>query len=65
MAGTIIRNDIVPYFKKGDFSGGINCGIDAVITAINSAGPDSDTGIKKAVTPSTELGDLNLLKRGT
>lgn len=31
IGGTITRNDIVPYFKKGDYAGGLNSGVDAII----------------------------------
>jgi uncharacterized protein len=33
-AGTIIRENISPYFKAGDFPGGIVAGVSAMITAI-------------------------------
>ena len=31
MSGTIIRNDITPRFKDGDFDGGVTAGADAII----------------------------------
>jgi uncharacterized protein len=31
MSGTIIRNDITPKFKDGDFDGGVTAGADAII----------------------------------
>ncbi len=34
LASSIIRNVIVPYFKKNDFYSGITAGIDAIISAI-------------------------------
>lgn len=33
-AGRIIRNDIVPHFKGGDYAGGIDRGVDAIIQAV-------------------------------
>ena len=37
LAGSIIRNEIAPLFKKGQFFNGINQGTDAIISAINPA----------------------------
>lgn len=34
LASSIIRNDIVPYFKKNDFYSGIAAGINAIVSAI-------------------------------
>ncbi len=31
LSSSIIRNDITPYFKAGDFAGGINAGVDRII----------------------------------
>ena len=33
-SSSVIRNDITPFFKAGDFAGGINAGVDKVITQI-------------------------------
>ena len=33
-ASSVIRNDITPFFKAGDFAGGINNGVDKIITQI-------------------------------
>lgn len=33
-SSSVIRNDITPLFKAGDFAGGINAGVDKVITQI-------------------------------
>ncbi|MFO0773623.1 MAG: TPM domain-containing protein [Nitrospiraceae bacterium] len=30
----IVRNDIVPHFKRGDFAGGITAGVDAILKTI-------------------------------
>ena len=34
LSSTIIRNDITPRFKKGDFVGGINAGVDRIVTQL-------------------------------
>jgi uncharacterized protein len=34
LSSTIIRNDITPRFKEGDFAGGINAGVDKIITQL-------------------------------
>jgi uncharacterized protein len=33
-SSSVIRNDITPFFKAGDFAGGINTGVDKIITQI-------------------------------
>jgi uncharacterized protein len=33
-SSSVIRNDITPFFKAGDFAGGINAGVDKIITQI-------------------------------
>ncbi len=33
-SSSVIRNDITPRFKAGDFSGGINAGVDKIITQL-------------------------------
>jgi uncharacterized protein len=33
-SSSVIRNDITPLFKSGDFAGGINVGVDKIITQI-------------------------------
>jgi uncharacterized protein len=33
-SSSVIRNDITPFFKAGDFAGGINNGVDKIITQI-------------------------------
>ncbi|QRY80029.1 YgcG family protein [Pseudomonas sp. PDNC002] len=44
-AGRIIREQIVPFFQKGDFAGGIQAGVNSLIALIeppvNAATPDS------------------------
>jgi uncharacterized protein len=34
MSGRIIRNDIAPYFRTGDFNGGIENGVSAIIAVV-------------------------------
>ena len=34
LSGSIIRNDITPRFKAGDFPGGINAGVDRIVTQL-------------------------------
>jgi uncharacterized protein len=34
LSSTIIRNDITPLFKQGDFAGGINAGVDRIVTQL-------------------------------
>jgi uncharacterized protein len=34
LSSTIIRNDITPRFKEGDFAGGINAGVDRIVTQL-------------------------------
>jgi uncharacterized protein len=34
LSSTIIRNDITPHFKDGDFVGGINAGVDRIVTQL-------------------------------
>jgi uncharacterized protein len=34
LSSSIIRNDITPFFKAGDFVGGINAGVDKIVTQL-------------------------------
>lgn len=34
LSSSIIRNDITPFFKAGDFNGGINAGVDRIVTQL-------------------------------
>ncbi|WP_397586404.1 TPM domain-containing protein [Sphingorhabdus sp.] len=34
LSSTIIRNDITPRFKEGDFAGGISAGVDRIVTQL-------------------------------
>lgn len=35
IAGRIIRNEITPRFKEGDFAGGINAGVDSILESLS------------------------------
>jgi uncharacterized membrane protein len=37
-----VINAITPYFRVGDFSGGITRGVDDIITVVNTIGPDTN-----------------------
>ncbi|WP_209348143.1 TPM domain-containing protein [Pontixanthobacter sp. CEM42] len=41
MAGRVIRNDITPRFKAGDFDGGVNAGIDAILAHLAKSPADA------------------------
>ncbi len=44
LAGSIIRNAMTPRFKKGDYDGGIEAGVSAVITVLESGkAPEFDS----------------------
>jgi len=47
MAGRIIRDDITPRFKQGDFDGGVTAGIDAIIEHLNKS-PAEAAAIEEA-----------------
>lgn len=34
LSSSIVRNDITPFFKSGDFNGGINAGVDRIVTQL-------------------------------
>ncbi|WP_430411803.1 TPM domain-containing protein [Kordia sp.] len=35
ITGQIVRNRIIPYFKRGDYPGGLNAGVDAIIEVLS------------------------------
>jgi uncharacterized protein len=41
LSGRIIRNDITPRFKAGDMAGGINAGVDAMVTQLERSPEDA------------------------
>lgn len=41
-AGRIIDNDVIPYFKTGDYSGGIVAGVDTIVGIVNGDVAASD-----------------------
>lgn len=49
LAGSIIRNVMTPKFKTGDYSGGIEAGVDALITALEGGtAPASENAPQEA-----------------
>lgn len=45
--GTILRREMIPYFKSGDYYGGVNNGIDRIIAAAGGEFVSEDGGGKK------------------
>jgi uncharacterized protein len=54
MSSIIIRNDILPKFKAGDFDGGVEAGTDAIIQQISQ---DRGVAIQKAQAAAQEAED--------
>jgi uncharacterized protein len=54
LAGRIIRDDITPKFKAGDFSGGINAGVDDLITQLDRTPADAKAVAEAAATAETQ-----------
>ncbi|MGH1383625.1 TPM domain-containing protein [Kordia sp.] len=52
IVGQITRNRIIPFFKKGDYYGGLNAGVDSIIEVL--AG--EFTGSRKGSSKSTPVG---------
>lgn len=44
LAGRIIKNDIVPYFKQGDYDAGVTHGVNAILQAIQGTYQADDSG---------------------
>ena len=36
LSSQIVRNDILPYFREGDFRGGINAGVEAIVAQLQA-----------------------------
>ena len=53
LSGTIIRNDITPRFKDGDFNGGVTAGADAIIRQLTLP-PEEAQAIAAAATENEE-----------
>ena len=58
--GTILRREMIPYFKSGDYYGGVNNGIDRMIAAAGGEFVSEDdgrgNGRKKQISPVGLLG---------
>ena len=56
LSGRIIRGDITPRFREGDFAGGINAGIDALITQLDRDPADARAVAEAAAAAERERG---------
>jgi uncharacterized protein len=56
LSGVIIRTAIAPRFKAGDFAGGINAGVDAVLSVLTG---DADEWQRRAKVRADEHGGLD------
>ncbi|QJQ32724.1 methanol dehydrogenase [Sphingomonas lacunae] len=56
LSGTIIRNEITPRFKEGDFDGGVTAGADAVIRQLTLP-PEEAQRVAAAAAESEEMGN--------
>jgi uncharacterized protein len=54
LSGRIIRDDITPHFKQGDFPGGITAGVDALVTQLSKSPEDA-----KAVAEAAAAAEKN------
>lgn len=54
LAGRIIRNDITPRFKEGDFAGGINAGVDALIEQLQAPPEQQEQRLQQAAAEQKE-----------
>lgn len=59
VSGRIIRNDIAPYFKNNDYFGGINHGVQKLLTILNDASLTGGAEIKLAPEASNLLKVIN------
>jgi len=48
-SGEIIRNQITPAFKQGDFAGGINAGVDAIVQQLQAPPEEQEKRVAQAV----------------
>ena len=56
LSGRIIRDDITPRFKEGDFAGGITAGVDALITQLDRDPADARAVAEAAAAAERERG---------
>jgi len=62
VAGTIIRNAVIPAFRSGDMAGGIEKGTDAVIEILNLDPDEARVRARRAAEPAVEEDDwFNIL----
>jgi uncharacterized protein len=57
LSGRIIRDDITPRFKEGDFGGGINAGVDRLIEQLDRDPADARAVAEAAAAAERERGD--------
>ena len=48
LASEIIRNDITPHFRDGDYPGGINAGVDAIVRQLQAPPEAAEANIRQA-----------------
>lgn len=56
LSGRIIRDTIVPRFKAGDYGGGIDAGVDAIITQLNRSPSDAKAVAEAAAAAGRQRG---------
>lgn len=56
LSGRIIRNEITPRFKQGDMAGGINAGVDALITQLDRTPADAKAVAEAAAAAKAQGG---------
>lgn len=54
LAGRVIRNEVTPRFKSGDMVGGINAGVDSVITQLDRTPADAKAVAEAAATAEAQ-----------
>lgn len=59
LSGRIIRDDITPRFKQGDMAGGINAGVDALLTQLSQSPEDA-----KAIAEAAAAAEKNRANSG-
>lgn len=56
LSGRIIRNEIAPRFKQGDMAGGINAGVNALVTQLDRTPADAKAIAEAAATANARRG---------
>lgn len=57
----VIRNDIAPHFKQGDYAGGLNAGADAIIARIEKGGGQTSSAQPARGVPAAKPGGIDVL----